>query len=237
MSDENKSSSGFLGNAVFGFVVIGALVFFWPSLIAPFGFFEFWIVKGSLWETIKNAWPLYLWGIGATAVLDIFRRNSLNEKSPVEIIFGGTIISALAGFFEEIGFRWLIFFSAIVTIPVMDWLLLGFVGLHWIKWVYVVVLCPVANFFTFGYLEHYLLNGYGWAVAAAIISTNGKFRDGHQYLGFLGYVNSWFLGMYFFWVVFNHGIIAAIIIHFLYDLFIFLTAGIGAMIVGRRRWA
>ena len=237
MSDEDKNESNFVSSAVFGFIVIGALVFFWPSLIAPFRFFEFWMIKGSLWEATKNAWPLYLWGIGATAVMLVIKRDGLRGEDPVEIFLGGTVISLLAGVLEEVAFRWLIFFSAIVMIPVMDWLLLGFMGLHWIKWIYMVVLCPVANFFTLGYLEQYLLNGYGWAVAAGIISANGDFRDGHRYLGPLGYVNSWFLGMYFFWVVFNYGLIAAIIIHFLYDFFIFCTVAFGASLMSRRRWA
>lgn len=237
MSDEDKSGSNFISSAVFGFIVIGALVFFWPSLIAPFRFFEFWTIKGSLWEATKTAWPLYLWGIGVTAISLLIKKDELRGENPIEIFLGGTVISLAAGVLEEMAFRWLIFFSAIVMIPVMDWLLLGFMGLHWIKWIYVVVLCPVANFFTLGYLEHYLLNGYGWAVAAAIISANSDFRDGHRYLGPLGYVNSWFLGMYFFWVVFNHGLIAAMTIHFLYDFFIFCTVAFGASLVGRRRWA
>ena len=236
MSDEDKSGSNFISKAACAFIFIGVLVFFWPSLIAPFSFFEFWTIKGSLWEAVKNAWPLYLWGIGATTVVLVIKRDSLRDEDPVEIFLGGTVISLLAGVLEEIAFRWLIFFSAIVIIPFVDRLLLGFMGIHLIKWIYVIVLCPIANFFTLGYLEQYLLNGYGWAVAAAIISANGDFRDGHRYLGPLGYVNSWFLGMYFFWVMFNYGLIAAIIIHFLYDFFIFCTGALGTSLVSRRRW-
>lgn len=237
MSKEGTCGSNFISKTAYSFIIVGILVFFWPSLIEPFSFFEFWTIKGSLWAAVKNAWPIYFWGISVTTVMFVIKRDSLPGEDPIDILLNGTVMSILAGILEEIAFRWLIFFLAIVMIPVMDWLLLGFVGLHLIQWIYVVILCPIANFFTLGYLEEYLLNGYGWAVAAAIISANGDFRNGHRYLGWPGYINSWFLGMYFFWVVFNYGLIAAIIIHFLYDFFIFCTVALGTSLIGRRRWA
>lgn len=236
MSDQDKGESNFISNATWAFILIGLLVFFWPSLIAPFSFFEFWTIKGSLWDAVKNAWPIYLWGTSVTA-FGLLLTGSKGRANAVKVFIDGTTRSIAAGVLEEISFRWLIFFSGIVMIPVFDWLFLGFMGFHWIKWIYGVVLCPMANFFTLGYLEHYLLNGYGWAVAAAIICANGNFRDAHKYLGRLGYVNSWFLGMYFFWVLFTYGIVAAIIVHFLYDFFIFTVKSIAVACNRRRKWA
>ena len=229
MSDEDKSSGKLLSSALFGLIVVGGLVFFWPSLI-PFGFFEFWTIKGSVWEAAKNAWPIYLFGLGMN-FRNLFRENDY-VPDPHEILFGGFGISLWAGIVEELCFRWLIFISAIVILPVTDWLLFQLTGIHVVQWIY-GFLCPIANFFTLGYLEPYLLNGYGWAVGAAIISANGRFRNGHAYQGPVGFTVSWFLGMYFFWVLFTYGLIAAMTIHFLYNFFIFTLVFVDAVIEKR----
>ncbi|MBI5004235.1 CPBP family intramembrane metalloprotease [Candidatus Kaiserbacteria bacterium] len=216
-------------------IMVGIGIYVWHMSDAfPFGFWQFWNIQGSLSQAIIGAWPIYLWGAGLTALVAFTRWNGYRAK-PLHIFTIGFLISLFAGVFEEIKYRWLLFFVVMAMIPLGDWLMLGFMGYHPIQWIYVSVICPVANFFTLGYLEPYLLNGYGWAVAAAIISVNGKFRNGHKYLGTFGYVNSWFLGMYFFWVVFHYGLIAAIIIHFLYDLFIFTVPAIDAVLENRQR--
>ncbi|MBI2030726.1 hypothetical protein HYT05_03820 [Candidatus Kaiserbacteria bacterium] len=215
-------------------LVLGGIgyVIWHTSDTLPFGFWQFWHIRGSLWEAVIGAWPIYLWGAGLTALVAFTRWNGYTAQ-PIHIFTKGFLVSLLAGVLEEIWYRWLIFFLAILMIPVMDYLLLGFWGLHGIQWIYVAILCPIANFFTLGYLEPYLLNGHGWAVSAAIISANGRFRNAHKYLGPFGYVNSWFLGVYFFWVMFNYGIVVAMIIHFLYDLFIFTVPAIDAVLENR----
>ncbi len=145
----------------------------------------------------------------------------MTDLLPSEILTMGFYLSSYAGIAEEIVYRWLLFFAAIIGIQFSDWLLFGFMDIHLIQWIFTSIICPVANFFTLGYLESYLMNGYGWAVAAAIIIVNGHFRDGHSYQGLFGFTNSWFLGMYFFWVMFNSGLIAAMIVHFTYNFLIF----------------
>jgi hypothetical protein len=236
MSNKDKKSGGsFVAQIIGVFIALVLLVSLWPKLIAPFKLFEFWHIKGSLLDAVMNAWPIYLWGISATALLAVFR-SGVPDEDPGDILIKGTFISIRAGILEEIAFRWLIFFLAIIIIPAIDWALLGFMGVHWVKWLSVFV-ASVANIFTLGYLEDYLLGGYGWVVAAAVISANSNFRDGHRYLGWLGYVNSWFLGMYFFWVMFTYGIIAAIFIHFLYDFCVFAAAAVATAVAKERRWA
>lgn len=219
--------------AILFFVFIGVLVSFWPTLIKPFGFFEFWDMKGDFCEAVKNAWPWYAWGFGVTFLALFSNENKPTPGTPGEKFLGGTLISIWAGIAEEIAFRWLFFFSAIVMLPVVNWILGGFMGLELLRWLYQYILCPIANFFTFGYLETYLLNGYGWAVGAAVISSNGRFRNGHAYQGPLGLVNSWFFGMYMHWVVFKYGIMPAMFIHFLYDFIIFSLRAFGAIFVKR----
>lgn len=80
---------------------------------------------------------------------------------------------------------------------------------------------PVANFFTLGLLSDQLTNPANWAIGAAIIASNGFFRDGHKYLGWFGFLNSWFIGMFFFYLMFTYGLPAAILVHFIYDFLIF----------------
>ncbi|MCB0387044.1 MAG: CPBP family intramembrane metalloprotease [Bdellovibrionales bacterium] len=237
-NQEDKQSENWILNSVWAFFFIGTLVFFWPSLIKPFGFFEFWTIKGDLWSAITKVWPLYLWGTGMTMLAIISSGNlQYDQRDPGSLFAIGVIRSVLAGVLEEVCFRWLLFLSAMVMIPFMNWLLLGFMGLDIIKFIYVSILCPVANFFTLGWLEEYLLNGYGWAVAAAIVSSNGRFRNGHAYLGWGGFVNSWFIGMYLHLVVFTNGLIAAIIIHFLYDFFIFTLEAIMVGLAKKQRFS
>ncbi|HMO22056.1 MAG TPA: hypothetical protein PKC98_13950, partial [Candidatus Melainabacteria bacterium] len=67
-----------------------------------------------------------------------------------------------------------------------------------------------------------------------LISANSRFRDGHKYQGFLGWVNSWFLGMVFFYMTLTYGLVAAIAVHFLYDMIIFLVIYID-MVIERAR--
>jgi hypothetical protein len=150
------------------------------------------------------------------------------KKKPLELLAAGFGISLWAGVMEEICFRWLIFFGTIYTAPVFDWIFFGFAGYHPLQALY-RVLGVVANFFTFGYLKEYLLGGFGWTVAMALIMTNGRFRNGHGYQGLPGMAVSWFMGMYFFWITFTYGLVAAIVIHFLYDLAIFSLVSLDAM--------
>jgi hypothetical protein len=82
---------------------------------------------------------------------------------------------------------------------------------------------PLADWVTLGLLHDYLFHPHSWAVGAGILASNALFRDGHKYQGLLGWVNSWFLGMYFFYVLFSFGLGAAVLIHFAYDMGIFAT--------------
>ena len=197
---------------LFGFVLT-----LWPELISPFTVFEFWKTKGSFWEAVFNAWPWYVWGIAINIFYYIYKTRGYNSGSVGVKFVDAFKVSVYAGVSEEIVYRWILFFLALSILPFSNWLLGGFMDLELIRWLYQYALCPVANFFTFGYLEPYLMNGYGWVVGAAVISTSSSFRNGHAYQGLLGFINSWFFGMYMHYVVFKYGLLPAIFIHFLYD--------------------
>lgn len=217
----------YLNLSLASFIIVGLVTYFWPKAL-PFRFFEFWEIKGSLWEPIYNAWPLFLFGIALNA-FGLFSKRDEYKDSPGEILLAGFGISMWAGAAEEICFRWLIFLNGILVLPLLDGIIHWCTGMRPIQDIY-AFLCPIANFFTLGHLEKYLMNGHGWEVAAALMSSNGQFRNGHFYQGLRGATISWFAGMYFFWVMFNYGLIAGIIIHFLYDFFIFMVVCVDATI-------
>ena len=214
------------GLTALGLIVLGVVIALRPALV-PFSYFEFWTMKGSLWEAVVGAWPLYAFMIGLNVMHSFFQRDNYKEK-PHEILFVGLLISCWAGIAEEIFFRWLAFFGAIILIPFLDWMIWFVTGLHIVQWFYADIVCPIANFFTLGYLHPILLDGYGWAVGAAVITANGQFRNGHAYQGLFGFTLSWFFGMYMFWVMFNYGLPACILIHFITDVLVFATVALDA---------
>lgn len=215
---------------IFGLLTATSVVF--PDLL-PFGLFEFWMMKGSLLEAIVISCPVYIFGMGINAYY-LFRTYNKYSETPSDILLAGTLISLRAGVVEEVVFRWLIFMSSTIMLPALDWLLLGFMGLNVVQWVYIGVLCPVANFFTFGLLKQFLLHSAKWSIGAAIINANSRFRDGHAYQGIVGFTISWFMGMYFFWLMFTYGLVAAIVVHFLYDFLIYIVVWVDAIIERRR---
>ena len=234
MSEKEEGSSGYnyLISAVFAFIFVGIVSWIWPTAL-PFPFWSEWETKGSLFEGLLVSWPLYVWAVAINSLF-IFTKFNGYKEHPHQIFIVGTLLSVWAGVVEEICFRWLIFLSAVIGAYVLDFVLLGFIGLHPLQWFYMAVLCPIANFFTLGMLAPYLSGQQlGWAAAAAIISSNEPFRDGHAYQGLFGWVHAWFFGMYMFWLVFNYGLITAIIVHFLFDFLVFLTVTVDAALERR----
>lgn len=164
--------------------------------------------------------------------VDKFRTLNKPEfnRHAEKVLVDGVNVSVVAGLSEEIVFRWLLFLNAIWFLKLSNWMFFGWLGFGMVEHLYLWVLAPVANFFTLGQMSHLFYHQAGWFVGAAMITANAKFRDGHMYLGFLGFVNSWFIGMYLFWVMFRYGLPAAILVHFLYDLFIFCVIYVDAAI-------
>lgn len=220
---EKEGGCNFITVSLFSFVLVGVLKLAWPTII-PFGFWDMWTSKGPFWTSLLSVWPLFVWAIGLTVVGFMFGNRPSGYDIASDLLIKGVASGAFAGVFEEISYRWLLFYLSLIVVPVLDWLFLGFAGLHIVHWMYMSVLCPIADFFTLGYLHQYLGGSMGWIVAAGIISTNTDFRDGHKYLGTIGYINSWFGGMFLFWIVFNHGLLVAIAAHFLYNFLVNATA-------------
>jgi len=227
-----KSERNFILSAMVSAVWIFIVQTFWPGVI-PFGTWDFWHFDGVS-AGMAASWPIFVWGASITVVLTFLHGSEIRQSpdSGTHLFVMGLLRSAFAGLWEEICFRWLTFLGSIATLKIVNFMFFGFLGFGLIEWIYIHVFRWVADFFTLHHLHGYLFSAKGWAVGASVLSTNALFRDGHKYQGGLGYLNSWFIGMFLFWVVFEHGLPAAILVHFVYDVIVFTIPAIG---VGLRR--
>ena len=235
--DENKQEKTlefWVGGAITSLLFILLIQWLWPNTI-PFGTFDFW-KKNNILAGIFASWPIFAWGWGITTLVAFttLNKKSLNHKAE-ELLVGGVIASVIAGVFEEIIFRWTLFLSGIIGVKVGNWLIFGWLGFGLAEWLHMNIFGPVVNFVTLGKM-HWLIYDMGWAVGAGALAANAKFRKGHRYLGWFGLINSWIIGFFLFWVMFKYGLLTAIIVHFLYDLFIFVIRYVDAAIERHFGW-
>lgn len=223
MSDEEKKKPrNYLVEALTSLILVLIISFFWKGSIAPFTLFSLWESHGNVVEWLSFGWPMLLWGVSASCICitidHVFDKNLKTVKDPGtgSVLLGAFLVSTWAGIAEEICFRWLIFLNGLWLAKVVS---LVFCGLP--EWIYLHIMGPIANFATLNLMEPLLFHPASWAVGSSILATNGFFRDGHKYQGLLGYINSWYIGMFLFWVAMTHGLLAAIFLHFLYDLLVF----------------
>lgn len=206
--------------AVWALLAFGALwliQLIWPNMF-PMEFLYFWQSRGNVWEWLSASWPLLLWGVVVTTLASITSMNFIVHNTYAERQFGlHTLMSFRAGLFEEILFRWLYVFGGVLTVKLSNILFFGWLGFGVPEWFQINVAGPVANFFTLGALSSIFTNPATWVTGAAVLSANAAFRDGHKYLGWFGYINSWFAGMFLFVLLFKYGILACILVHFAYD--------------------
>jgi len=216
-----SSERNYLAEIVTGFVVVPLIMRFFPNVI-PFGFFDLWHVNGNLTIWAGYTWPILAWGFLLATCISVFTKNTWEKnKNAEKNLLRGYGISAFAGITEEIGFRWIIFMATIISVKLTNFLFFGWLGFGIWEWFQIHFFGPVGNFLTLGLLSEQLVNPTNWVIGAAILSANAFFRDGHKYQGTLGYVNSWFCGMFFFSVALRFGLPIAIAVHFLYDGIIF----------------
>ncbi len=220
-AESHKYQAGYVTAAVVSFLFAAVVKDLFPGVI-PFGLFQFWHTTGTVGDWLGTAWPVLAWGAGLTALASLVTRNTREQNRNAErFLEAGWFVSLRAGVLEEASFRWAIFMAKIVGLTVVNWLIFGFLGFGVPEWLQIHIFGPVANFLTLGLLHDQLANPANWVVGAAMLSANALFRDGHKYEGLFGWVNSWFIGMFFFYLMFTYGLIASILVHFLYDALIF----------------
>lgn len=203
-------------------VMVKVVQFFFPHAI-PYSFWQLWNTTGTPTEWLAASWPILCWAVGITVLIASLTRNSRYENEHAEsFLANGIWLSLRAGTMEEIIFRWLLFMWCIATAQFADFIFGGFIFDHGLVWcIYHYLLNPIADYFTMGLLHNELSGDTAWYIAAGLMAANVYFRDGHKYQGLLGLINSWFIGMYMFYLLFNYGLLACILVHLVYDLCIF----------------
>lgn len=225
--DKEEKGSNYLVRAFTAFFLVFIISSIFQNAIFPFTMFQsFWTTKGDVEGWLLDGYPMLLWGIIATMGLWLFRsKPEISASEENKIFWGGLVVSTWAGVVEEICFRWLIFLNCLWGAKFGNLILCGFP-----EWLYMHSFGPVANFFTFGLMQEHLYHPASWAVGTSILSANAAFRNGHKYQGWLGIINSWYIGMFLFWVMFRYGLLAAIFLHFLYDFLIFTSVYLAFML-------
>lgn len=219
--DEDSEDYNFWGILILSTIIFcGCAVFFHGAL--PFGTTSQWQTRGSLGEWLKTSVPIFAWGSGLTILVSGLTWNDRAQNRQAEALFAkGIFTSLVAGVLEEIAFRWIIFYSSIALVLAINWLFFGWAGFGLMEFIHNYLFGPVINWLTLGSLSGWLVNKDVWFIGAGMITANGLFRDGHKYLGPVGYVNSWFIGMFMFFLLQSYGLVACIVCHFIYDLLIF----------------
>jgi hypothetical protein len=154
------------------------------------------------------AWFIVFWIFAAGIILAALGKEGIG-------IVGKLILLALAG--------GLIFLTV--------WL--GFAA-NPIYWIFENIIFPIYNFLSLGYLSTLLFEKYPFILMAGAFTANGWFKDGHKYLGLVGVLNAQFFGVYMICVAFTYGLVYAIALHFLYDLVLFSSEHLVALVRNRK---
>ena len=204
------------------FVVVAFVVVFYPEAFSlkPLHFLT---VSGDPVRWCVSASPLFLWGFISTLFFCVKNRKNeqLAEFSKNDLM-EGMVDSVYSGICEEVIYRWLFLLSGVILIKFANSLFFGWIGFGCIQWFFAHFFLPFFNFFTFGILSSVFLHSAGWFVGAAVLVSSALFAEGHRYMGLFGYLNGWFGGLYFFWILFSFGLPIVILVHFLYDAMVYL---------------
>jgi Type II CAAX prenyl endopeptidase Rce1-like len=218
-----SSQQNYFSTILFAICYIAFVKWFFPSAI-PLNWFFWRENSASVVQILMSSWPVFTFGIVFTSfVLLITKNNPESNYEAEEKLAEDIFISIYAGVTEEIAFRWILFLSCIPAIQLLDWFCGGFLfGNGLINFTYTKFFIPFADFLTFHQLTQYLYNPLSWSLGAAILSTNGKFRDGHSYQGPIGWLDAWFFGMFMYKIVWECGLPIAIFVHISYNSLIFI---------------
>jgi hypothetical protein len=196
---------------------------FWPEFFNPF---QYWSLADNALIALVQSWPFYLYAlIGAFIGL-----KDIEKIYDKDVIFAQDIYtSIMAGILEEIGYRCLFIFTAMIPIALSNLIIPGA-----IIWIYRNLTFPIVDVITLG-LMHETIYGFPVLFMTGAISANAAFRDGHKYQGVFGWINAWFAGLYLLCVMLTRGLIIAILVHMIYDLIFAVTRYVGRHWRSKRR--
>jgi hypothetical protein len=197
--------------------------YFFCHLIAPqifsYDYLSFWNKADfyGMYNFVIDRWLIFSFITISNILFLIFsEKDRFFFSSPYNKLFAGLTSSVFAGVTEEIIYRWLLFFASIGTIAFTDYISGGFIFGHGIIYLGFVFSKFFVNFATFGYLTDYIYSP-NWLLGAAMLVSASKFRDGHEKYGPTGYWFAWYFGLFTQVIVFNFGILPAIVLHIFID--------------------
>lgn len=209
--DRNHLASMVLMVALY--VLIMPLVWSVYSNRYPLDLSRLWWQGKPLGEALLSTWPLMAWGAGiSTLICMLVKRDVSDRIAACDIYKINLRVSLRAGIVEELIFRWSLLILAIPLVQLFN----RFPFFGGLRWLHVEVLGPLADWATMHSLHEQLM-GSPWYFGAAILAANARFRDGHKYQGVVGILNSWFIGMFMFWLTFSYGLLIAMLAHAVYD--------------------
>jgi hypothetical protein len=221
----DKSLKHYLYGMVLSLSVILVILPLFPNF-SPYATINgFWFIKGSVFQWIITSQYIFYVAIfwGFIGVFISYKRIQKPSPSLVfKVLLRDFKTSVYAGFIEEVSYRWIIFLGTMLILYVCNWLLGGFLGENngIIQWIHTVIASPLINLITLDYLVGQINHEY-WYAGASVIVTNGMFAYAHANVNVkydtLTVINSWFMGMFFFYTMFQYGLFAAIIVHTMYN--------------------
>ena len=235
---DKPKGRNFVAASLFALIIIPVTHWVSPGHI-PFSTADIWSFHGTgLGDWFTVGWPVLVWAVGVNLAVQFYNRTQpesalefieritrrSSKPTRTQVLTTGFILSLWAGVAEEISFRWLIYLSTFTSAAITNWLFFGWAGFGIPEWFHLNIWGPIANWTTLDELRPWIFDQRTWLVGGAMLATNAFFRDGHKYLGPFGWLNAWFIGMFMFYVMFNYGLLACIVLHFTYDMLIFATS-------------
>lgn len=227
MSDDDEKKQltifDFIARAL---IILPLLIFvnwFWEKPFA-IDLWKYWIFdQTAIQQALTASIPIFIWAAAVNTIVGCFISFEKSDlRNTNEILTDGFCISLFAGVVEEFLFRWLFLYSAMLATQICCFLFFGWIS-SWFelpRLLYQYIIQPIMELVSFGSLNW--LWEYNWLISSSVVSANATFRDGHKYQGFFGWVNSWVIGFFLFWIMFTYGLPAAIVVHFTYDFIIYV---------------
>ncbi len=226
-----KGSGCYLTGAFVAIVVIIILLIFYERDAVPYEFEKALLWRGNFWDIFAISWPLFAMGFGLnllklTTSVNPPEVHNNSDKIPLQ----GLKVSLMAGIFEEIVFRWIFLYFEMGTFWIWNQILVSMTGEPILQNVSESQYMSLfVDWLVAGDAEFWL-SGTAWTVGFAVILSNWKFQKGHLYQGWTGWLFSGIGGLFFFRIMFSHGLFGAMLVHFLFDMMTFIMLYIDVQI-------
>ncbi len=148
--------------------------------IAP-AFFNYPFFTWGGWESVQKFWPLFAYCIGLSLLIEFagFPKRTIPRRDNVRLLGWEIATSTLAGFWEELGFRWIYICYAMLSIVVMNWIFGTFLA-----WV-LAAFCLIGSLVLWNDKERVFA---GIALCGAILAGLFAFYVNPVYLIYQGFV-------------------------------------------------